>query len=123
MKMFETVENWALHAFADGELEGEDKNAIEKLLATNEEARKTLSSINYQKSELHKAYDGTLDEYIPASLIAAAHERPSRRILPYLAAACAAMLFVMGGSIGWYAAQNKLASSPKFPAPRQLHPT
>ena len=111
MKMFETVENWAMHAFADGELEGEDKNAIEKLLATNEEARKTLSSINYQKSELHKAYDSTLEEAIPASLIAATHGRPSRRILPYLVAACAALLFVMGGSIGWYAKPNLVQTS------------
>ena len=60
MKMFETVENWALHAFADGELEGDDKKAVEELLATNEEARKALSSINFQKSELRKAYNGTL---------------------------------------------------------------
>ena len=111
MKMFETVENWALHAFADGELEGDDKKAVEELLATNEEARKALSSINFQKSELRKAYNGTLEEAVPASLIAATHGRPSRRILPYLAAACAAMLFVIGGSIGWYAAQNTVQTS------------
>ena len=111
MKMFETVENWALHAFADGELEGEDKKAVEKLLATNDEARKALSSINYQKSELRKAFNGTLQETIPASLIAAAHGRPSRRILPFLAAACAALLFVMGGSIGWYAKPNLVQTS------------
>ena len=111
MKMFETVENWALHAFADGELEGEDKKAVEELLATNEEARKALSSINYQKAELRKVYNGTLEEAIPASLIAATHGRPSRRVLPYLAAACAAMLLVMGGSIGWYVAQNKVQTS------------
>ena len=107
MTMFETVENWALHAFADGELEGEDKEAVELLLAQNDETRKALSSINYQKAELRKAYNGTLGEPIPASLMAAAHGRPSRRILPYLVAACAALLFFIGGGIGWYAGLNQ----------------
>jgi anti-sigma factor RsiW len=111
MTMFETVENWALHAFADGELEGEDKNAVEKLLLENEEARKALSAINYQRSELHKAFDDTLAEPIPASLLAAAHGRPSMRVLPYLVAACAVGLFLIGGSVGWFAGQNNLNSA------------
>ena len=45
MMMFETVENWALHAFADGELEGDDKKAVEKLLVENDEARKALATL------------------------------------------------------------------------------
>jgi anti-sigma factor RsiW len=106
MMMFETVENWALHAFADGELEGDDKKAVEKLLAENDEARKALAAINYQKAELRKAFSGTLDESIPASLLAAARGPTSRRILPYLVAACAALLFLMGGGIGWFAGEN-----------------
>ena len=105
MKMFETVENWALHAFADGELDGEEKRAMEKLLAENAEARKALAGINYQKAELRDAYNGTLNEAIPAALMAAAHGRSSLRILPYLVAACAAMLFVIGSGVGWYAGQ------------------
>ncbi len=106
MMMFETVENWALHAFADGELEGDDKKAVEKLLAENDEARKALAAINYQNAELRKAFNGTLDESIPASLLAAARGPTSRRILPYLVAACAALLFLMGGGIGWFAGEN-----------------
>ena len=67
--MFEAVENWALQAFADGELEPDDRKAIEQLLAENAEARKVLAAIDYQKVELHKAYDGALDEPVPASLL------------------------------------------------------
>ena len=107
MKMFETVENWALHAFADGELEGEDKKAVEKLLSESDEARKALSAINYQKAELHKVFNGALEEAVPASLLAAANGRPPRRLLPYLAAACAAGLFLVGGGVGWYAGLNQ----------------
>ena len=108
--MFETVENWALHAFADGELEGEDKKAVEKLLLESEEARKVLTGINYQKSELRKAFDGALAEPIPATLLAAAHGRPSMRILPYLVAACAVSLLLIGGSVGWFVGQNNVNS-------------
>ena len=86
---FETIENWALHAFADGELEGEERKEIEKLLSENEAARKALSAITYQKAELHKAYDGVLGEAVPPSLITAALAKQPRRILPYLAAASA----------------------------------
>ena len=104
--MFEAVENWALQAFADGELEPDDRKAIEQLLDENAEARKVLAAISYEKAELHKAFDGALDEPVPASLLAAANGRPSRRIFPYLMAACVAGLLVIGSSIGWFAGQN-----------------
>jgi anti-sigma factor RsiW len=106
MNMFETVENWVLHAFADGELEGEEKKAVEKLLSENEDARKALADINYQKSELRKAFDHVLDEPVPAGLIATSRRRSAPRLLPYLVAACAAMLFMVGGGVGWYASQQ-----------------
>jgi anti-sigma factor RsiW len=106
MNMFETVENWALHAFADGELQGEEKISVEKLVAENDEARKVVANIQHQKSELSKAFDHVLDEPIPAALLSAANQKPAPRLLPYLAAACAAMLFMIGGSVGWYANQQ-----------------
>lgn len=109
--MFEFVENWALHAFADGELEGEERHAIEKLLSENEEARKALSAINFQKLELHKRFDGVLTETVPPSLISAALAKQPRRIMPYLAMASAAMLFFAGGGIGWFAAQIPVQTS------------
>lgn len=117
MIMFETVENWALHAFADGELQGEEKQAVEKLIAENDEARKALASINYQKSELRKAFDNVLDEPVPAALLAAANRRSAPRLLPYVVAACAAMLFLAGGIIGWYAnQQTSLTQAESLPA-------
>jgi anti-sigma factor RsiW len=106
MNMFETVENWALHAFADGELQGEEKISVEKLVSENNEARKVVANIQHQKSELRKAFDHVLDEPIPAALLRAANQKPAPRLLPYLAAACAAMLFMIGGSVGWYANQQ-----------------
>ncbi len=116
MNMFETVENWALHAFADGELQGEEKKAVEKMMAENEEARKALSNIKFQKSELHKAFDEVLHEPIPTVLLNAANLGSAPRLFPYLAAACAALLFILGGSIGWFANQQpNLAEAESLP--------
>jgi anti-sigma factor RsiW len=106
MKMFEVVENWALHAFADGELEGDERKAMEKLLAENDEARKALSAINFQKVELRKAYGATADEPVPQSLLATAQGRSAVGFLPYAAMAASVALVLMGGAGGWFAAQN-----------------
>ena len=79
--MFDTIENWALHAFVDGELEGEEKKAIEALLARDEAARKAVAAFTHQKHELHRAYSAILDEPIPAKIVATArgHALPRLR--------------------------------------------
>jgi anti-sigma factor RsiW len=104
--MYNTVENWALHAFADDELEGEERLSMERLLAENEEARKALTAINFQKSELRKAYGGVLDEPVPLSLIATAQGGHGRSFWPYAAMAASIALVMIGGAGGWYSAQN-----------------
>lgn len=103
---FETVENWALHAFADDELEGDERKAMERLLDENDDARKALAAINYQKSELRKAFGGAVDEVVPFSLIATAQGRGVRGLLPYAAMAASIGLVVMGAAGGWYSAQH-----------------
>jgi anti-sigma factor RsiW len=103
---FETVENWALHAFADGELEGDERKAMERLLSENEEARKALAAINYQKSELRIAYGPVLGEPLPLSLIATVQGRGGRSILPYAAMAASVALVLIGGAGGWYSSQH-----------------
>ena len=50
--MNDTVENWALHAFADGELEGEEKRKVEVFLRDNPDARHVLTDIAAQKAAL-----------------------------------------------------------------------
>ncbi len=112
MKMFEVVENWALHAFADRELEGAEQKAMEKLLAENEDARKALASINFQKAELHKAYGAVLHEPLPKSLLATAQGRSGTGYIPYAAMAASVALVVVGGLGGWFTAlQSGLAQN------------
>lgn len=101
---FEIVENWALHAFADGELEGEERKAMELLLAENEEARSALAAINYQKLELRKAYGAVVDELVPQGLLTAALQPMKRNTWPYTTMAASVALLLAGGTAGWFSA-------------------
>ena len=103
--MFETVENWALHAFADGELEGEEKHKVEAFLRDNADARRALADIAAQKAALHRTYDGILSEPVPAGLLKAARSRPPSRNswgLAQAAAAAAIVALLVGGAGGWF---------------------
>ena len=92
---FETIENWALHAFADGELEGDERKAMERLLVENEEARSALTAINYQKSELRGAFGAVVDEPVPLSLLAAVQGHGEPRWWPYSAMAASVVLLLV----------------------------
>lgn len=131
--MFETVENWALHAYADGELEGEEKQAVEALLARDEWARKALAAYTQQKQQLHRAYDSILDEPVPPAILAAAKAQrlPYRRWPLGLVAGLA--LLGLGAVLGLGAAQhidgvqqvgiaNRAVAAYQTFAPEVLHP-
>ena len=79
--MNDTVSNWALHAFADGELDGQEKRAIEELLQRDETARRFVALVTAQKQSLHSALDGTLHEQVPTRLLAAARGTKARMFL------------------------------------------
>ena len=106
--MNETVSNWALHAFADGELDGQEKRAIEELLQRDETARRFVALVNAQKHALQAALDGTLQEQVPARLLAEARGTKvtlfsARRLA---AVAAAVMLIAVGALIGSMVAQR-----------------
>ncbi|MGQ0485668.1 MAG: anti-sigma factor family protein [Hyphomicrobiales bacterium] len=106
MTAMKTIETWALHAYADGELDGADRLAIEELLANDAEARATLESIERQKQALKAAYDPVLRESLPSSLAATLRRRGGRRVVPYAAMAAGLALLIAGGAAGWLLAQQ-----------------
>ncbi len=106
-----TIETWALHAYADGELDGADRLAIEELLAQDASARATLEAIERQKQALKAAYDPVLHESLPSALIATLHRRGGRYAGPYAAMAAGLALFVAGGAAGWLMALQSGAGS------------
>ncbi len=107
--MFETIENWALHAYADDELTDAEKLDVERILQRDPEARQSLERIQRQKTALRNAYDAVLDETPPARLLAATNARPNS-LLGLAAwrnvAAAGLVALVVGAGAGWFAHQT-----------------
>src|SRR5262245_43967412 len=70
------IEEWALGAYADGELSGEAAAEIEALLRDDPEAQHALADLRRQKAALKQAFDPVLAEEIPPAIknaVAQAH--------------------------------------------------
>jgi anti-sigma factor RsiW len=104
--MVNGLENWAINAYADGELDAAERAAVEKQLADNPDARRVLENFQRQKAALHAAYDSVLGEAVPHSLQRTVQGGGTRRLGPYAAMAASLAMLAIGGSIGWFAARN-----------------
>jgi anti-sigma factor RsiW len=114
--MIETgkIDEWALHAYVDGELAADVRAEVETYLRTDIEAAQRVEAWRRQKEALKVAFDGTLDEPVPPKLLAAFHKRPARRWVWPSAAAAGLALLILGGAGGWYFSQDsgaRLAAS------------
>lgn len=107
MNMMTAIENWALHAYADGELEPHERVEVENRLAIDPEARALVEAIRREKQGLHQAYDAVLDEPIPPALLAALQPAaaPVRR-WPWLAVAASLVFLALGAAGGFWAGQG-----------------
>lgn len=85
-----------LHAFVDGELDPKRTAQIEALLVEELGTAEAVQSIRAQKARLHLAFDGVLDEPVPAFLASA---KPARPRLLRMAAVVA--WIGLGIVIGW----------------------
>lgn len=93
-----------LHAYLDGELGPNAAAAVETWLGAESADTERLRLWAEQKDGLHRLYDHTLDEPIPARLsleaIRARRQRPAPMSLVRMAAAIA--LLLLGGLGGWW---------------------
>ncbi len=96
------IDEWALHAYADGEVADDQRAEIEAYLRGDPQAARQVETWRQQKAALHQAFDDVLDEAIPASLSAALHNGRSWRAHPFLAMAAALLLLILGGAGGWF---------------------
>ena len=100
------IENWALNAYVDGELDAAERHEVEELLAGDAAARATVATYRRQKESMKQAYDGLLSDPVPASLVAALATRRSWRARPFMNMAAAIMLVFLGGAAGWFAGHD-----------------
>lgn len=107
-----------LHAYADGRLDTARLTQVETWLAAHPERRTEVDAWRAQSAQLHRAYDGVLDQAVPARLMPPAnqpHWFEARR----LAAIAWLMLgTLVGYLLGTYPAQQATPGAPAASLPR-----
>jgi anti-sigma factor RsiW len=88
-----------LQAHVDGQLSESARAAAVAYLLDHPNEAQRLAEYGRQGESLHRAYDGVLEEAIPAALIAAVNRRNSG--FPVLRYAAVLAWIVFGGVIGW----------------------
>ena len=102
MTELKNSEDWALHAYADGEIAGQECRALDERLATDPEARAKVEAWRRQKAWLKEAFDPVLEEPVPPQIKAALRQRRKFTFSPSAIAAALALL-LLGGAAGWFA--------------------
>jgi anti-sigma factor RsiW len=95
-----------LHAYVDGELPADRREAVANWLAEHPGDAATVVAWRSQAEAIRARYGATVDEPVPARLKLDEIMRRSganRRSLAALAAVAAVAAFFVGGSIGWFA--------------------
>jgi anti-sigma factor RsiW len=101
-------EDWSLHAYADGEIAGQESRALDERLAGDPEARAKVEAWRRQRSLLKQAFDPVLDETVPAQINAALRHRRGFSLSPYAIAAALALLLI-GAGAGWFTSLQMIA--------------
>lgn len=94
-------EDWSLHAYADGEIAGQESRALDERLAGDPEARAKVEAWRRQRSLLKEAFDPVLDETVPPQIKAVLRHRRGFSLSPYAIAAALALLLI-GAGAGWF---------------------
>lgn len=115
-----TIEHWALHAYADGELEAHERADVENHLAQDPEARQLLEAIRREKQALRDAYDPVLTEAVPFAIAAAARGQLQQRISPWKAVAASVVLLGLGLAGGWFSAIRSMPDAMALMSKRAL---
>jgi anti-sigma factor RsiW len=94
-----------LHAFVDGELPEDRKEAVAAWLAAHPEQAATVATWRAQAEAIRARYGAVTEEPVPArlKLDEITRQGGSRRSLAAFAAAAAIVAFVAGGTTGWFA--------------------
>ena len=94
-----------LHAFVDGELPADRKEAVATWLSEHPEQAATVAAWRAQAEAIRARYGAIADEPVPArfKLEQILRQGGNRRSLAAFAAAAAVVAFIAGGTTGWFA--------------------
>ncbi len=106
MKMNKRIEDWALNAYADGELDAADREKVERQLREDAETRFAMDGIRQQTAALHSAYDAILDEPVPQHLLTAVKRGRNWHFSQMAAVAASLTMLLAGGFSGWFLAHE-----------------
>lgn len=117
--MMSPIHEADLHAYADGQLSGRRRAAVEAYLAERPEVAARVAEWRRQADALHGALDGVLNEPVPLAALPEPlrgglprHDRIARGWRTGWIAACASVAsLVVGGAIGWVA-HGRMADGP-----------
>src|SRR5690348_359736 len=102
MSQEQPLENWILHAYADGELDEAERANVEARLAGDPAAREELEAWKRQKRALHDAFDRVLSEPIPESQFHLSRQGRQRSWSFMPAAAAAIVALILGAAAGYF---------------------
>ncbi|MGE0240966.1 MAG: anti-sigma factor [Parvibaculaceae bacterium] len=102
MTELKNSEDWSLHAYADGEIAGQECRVLDERLANDPEERAKVEAWRRQKAWLKEAFDPVLEEAVPPKIKAALRQRRGFVLSPSAIAAALALL-LLGGAAGWFA--------------------
>ncbi|HUR42717.1 MAG TPA: anti-sigma factor [Aestuariivirga sp.] len=108
MMAMKMIENWALNAYVDGELDAAERDTVEKLLAADAGARETVEAYRRQNQSMKQAYESLLTDPVPGRLAASVAKRDSWA-RPFMNMAAAILLVIIGAAAGWFAGNKPLA--------------
>jgi anti-sigma factor RsiW len=106
-----------LHAYIDGELSNDRKEAVASWLAAHPEQAALVASWREQAERVRARYGAVVEEPVPERLKldqVLKHDRANGRSLTALAAAAAVIAFVVGGAAGWMARGASAAAPTSF---------
>ena len=104
------LENWMLHAYADGELDAHEQRAVERRLASDPAAKAEVEAWLSQKVALKAAFDPVLGERVPPALMATLRRHGRSSWFRPSAIAAGLVFLMVGAAGGWLAASEWTAA-------------
>ncbi|MFO0992038.1 MAG: anti-sigma factor [Hyphomicrobiales bacterium] len=103
------IEDWALHAYVDGEVPADLRAEIEMRMAQDPELAAIVEEWRKQKRLIREFYAPVLSEPLPPQLTSIHKQSVPRRVHPLAAMAAAITLLLLGSIAGWFAAHRAIS--------------